>query len=513
MSERVLIADPIEERAEQIAEACRARGMVCTVETGGATVLERALTELPAALVAHLDLPIIGGAKLAEIVDANPRAHGIRILLTGDPSCVEGEETDRVITSDRNPEAVAACVEALLAEDSTRPQGDDSAEDSVVEGELSQLPLTDLLQLFHVSRRTGMVEVEHHERRPYPVGRIYLRGGDIVQAVVGLVEGEKALYRLLAWNRGSFSFRPSPVTITALIETPTRALLREGQRQQREWERLAAELLPMDAHVSLVIQADRLPNVMHPLTQEVLVVLELYSRVRDVVDHCTFPDYQVLRTLQTLLGRGMIDVRREPAVIENSPGGEVFSITHANRLREWLAHANVRGGTPRDAKLLVIAPDHETTRNFCRLIERLPGLQREGTEVPAVDDLTCIGRLAVDAEVGIEFIHLPIATRFSPLWPVVGHGALGVLVPISAPVEHSANAVRRVARELRKLPRTRIFLPAPTRPRRPRGAGCAAREHLSTRRWAALPDPPGQRREDGDSDAGNVRQNSAVRRS
>ena len=83
MSERVLIADPDEDRAKQIAEACEARGMICGVATGGATVLERVLTELPAALVAHLDLPIIGGAKLAQIVDANPRTEGTRVLLTG----------------------------------------------------------------------------------------------------------------------------------------------------------------------------------------------------------------------------------------------------------------------------------------------------------------------------------------------------------------------------------------------------------------------------------------------
>ena len=166
MSERVLIADPVEERAEQIADACEARGMTCAVATGGATVLERALTELPAALVAHLDLPIIGGEKLSEIIDANPRAQGIRILLMGARVGAPDEVAGRAVVCDDDPEAIGARVEALLSEDATRPKGDDSGEDAVVEGELSQLPLADLLQLFHVSRRTGTVEVAHHERRP-----------------------------------------------------------------------------------------------------------------------------------------------------------------------------------------------------------------------------------------------------------------------------------------------------------------------------------------------------------
>ena len=181
------------------------------------------------------------------------------------------------------------------------------------------------------------------------MGRVYLRGGDVVQAVVGLVEGEKALFRLLAWERGSFEFTPVPVTIDSRIETPTRALLREGRRQLDEWERTATNLPPLEAHVALRIRTERLPNVIHPLTQEVLVVLELYTRVRDVVDHCSYPDYQVLRTLQTLIARGMLEQRRDSAVSEIPRDARFFSSSHASRLREWLAASQPRGGSASDA--------------------------------------------------------------------------------------------------------------------------------------------------------------------
>ena len=83
-----------------------------------------------------------------------------------------------------------------------------------VEGQLAQLPLADLLQLFHVSRKTGTVEVVHGlgtGRRQ--IGRVVLRGGDVVAAAVGSVNGEKALFRLLAWDRGSFAFKPELVAI------------------------------------------------------------------------------------------------------------------------------------------------------------------------------------------------------------------------------------------------------------------------------------------------------------
>ena len=47
------------------------------------------------------------------------------------------------------------------------------------------------------------------------------------------------------------------------------------------------------------IPRSALPNVIHPLTQEVLMVLEHYTRVSEILDHCSYPDYQVLRTLHT----------------------------------------------------------------------------------------------------------------------------------------------------------------------------------------------------------------------
>jgi hypothetical protein len=101
-----------------------------------------------------------------------------------------------------------------------------------------------------------------------------------------------------------------------------------------------------------------------------------------------------------------------------------------------------------------------------------------GAESPSPNGLECIGRLAIDDDVGIEFHHVPIAERFAPLWPVVGHGALGVLIPIAAPVESRAEAVRRVARELKKLPRTRIFYLLLLGPGE-RIAPEALREHIS----------------------------------
>jgi hypothetical protein len=279
--------------------------------------------------------------------------------------------------------------------------------------------------------------------------------------VVGVVEGEKALFRLIAWERGSFAFRPEPVFAEHTIKTPTLSLLREGRRQLEEWERLAPRLPPMDAHATLKIQSASLPNVIHPLTQEVLLVLEHYSRIRDVVDRCSYPDYQVLRMLHTLIRRGMLSLRRDVPGPKGRPSrAGLFSPNQASRLRQWLHYDGPRGAKAADAKLLVASSSPEACREFARVMARLPGVKFSAAamagEVPA-DEIAPIGRIAVDTEVGIEFIQVPVTDRFQALWPVAADGAMGVLLLLAGPLSLAVDSIQRIAAVMRDLPRSRVF--------------------------------------------------------
>jgi DNA-binding response OmpR family regulator len=484
VSERALIADGDSARGRAIGEACSARGIACTRAVHGAGALESALGELPDILVAQLDLPLIDGPTLAAILRVNPRTQGIDLLFVGDrPS--DAHRTDlrgEVIPPPVDPDQVARRVQLMLEKRSRdRSDAGEPEEPGGVEGQLSQLPLAELLQLFHVSRKTGVVEVTRSDARGLrAMGRVLLSGGDVIHAESAPVKGAKALYRMLGWDRGSFAFRPEPVTAPPQIQTPTRALLREGLRQLAESERMAFDLPPSEAQVTLKIQRAALPNVIHPLTQEVLVVLEHYSRVGDVVDHCTYPDYQVLRTLHTLISRGMVELQRETPPFEEEAAG-LFSPAQVARLREWLDARRARGGTPRDAKLLVVASDAAATRDFARLLQGIPGVDLNAQLAMgalSAADLAPLGRVAVDGEIGIEIVHVPASERFAPIWPVAAHGALGTLLLLSTPVAEAGERIRRAEEEMRKAPRARAFHVVLLE-KRERDAQAALREKLS----------------------------------
>ena len=84
LREIVLIADSDVERADRLAAACTERGVEVLFASHGAQALEVALAETPIAMVAQLDLPLIDGERLSEILRANPRTGDLRILLIAD---------------------------------------------------------------------------------------------------------------------------------------------------------------------------------------------------------------------------------------------------------------------------------------------------------------------------------------------------------------------------------------------------------------------------------------------
>jgi hypothetical protein len=212
--------------------------------------------------------------------------------------------------------------------------------------------------------------------------------------------------------------------------------------------------------VVLAVDTGKLPNVAHPLTQEVLLLLEIYDLVRDVVDHCSHPDYQVLRTLQTLVDRKIVQLRRDPSGAPAGGGDALFSSAQARRLQDWLQSVGSGGPGSRLAKLLLVSPEASATREFVRLLGTLPGMQlsphfQRGQFSP--QDLEMAGQLRVGDGVGIQLLHVPSDPSFAPIWPAAAYGALGTLFLLSGPIEEAEEQIRPVRDAIRRLRRARVF--------------------------------------------------------
>jgi CheY-like chemotaxis protein len=467
----VLIADGDLDRGKGIAEACATRGLVTRFAAHGAEALEAALAEPPDVVVAALGLPLIDAPQLAGILRANPRTQGLRFLVLGGApgETLHHAAIDARVPAPVDPETVLQRIQTLLVRErgETKLARRAGLAEHDLEGKLAQLGLADLLQLFHMNRKTGAIELTRRgpdgaEER----GLVAVTDGNVVDARCGSVEGEKAFHRLLGWRTGGFAYTRARPGGAARIHTPTRALLLEGMRQLDELARLRAELPPLDAEVAFRVAPSELPPAVQPLTREVLQLLETFPRVGDLVDRSVHPDYQVLRTLQALAARGIIELRRPRGERAAASDETLFSGAQLGRLREWAQRSHGAAAPLRDVRLLLAASDPAVTREFLQLIERLPEVSIERTFRDgrfSSTTLRRIGRMGPEQEVGIELLHLPIHPSCAPLWALAAASAVGILFLVGGPGSEGARALQPVWRQIGEDGRLRSFHAALTR--------------------------------------------------
>lgn len=126
------------------------------------------------------------------------------------------------------------------------PTGTDG---SSISGKLSDVPLSDLLQMLSSTKKGGRLVIapSKKELSPQPskdTCSIYLRAGEVVGASTQDLDGVDAFYKILALTHGYFSLYPVSFEISNPIETPLEALLLEGFRRLDEEKTATIQLDP-----------------------------------------------------------------------------------------------------------------------------------------------------------------------------------------------------------------------------------------------------------------------------
>jgi CheY-like chemotaxis protein len=461
LTQLILLADGQASRRRRLVDAFHASDVEVEAVGDGASALELALSERPELVVAETELPLVEAPKLAEILRANPRTRAARFVFMGGGSRTQESAGLSDVFLPREA-SIADIVSAARAEFAIQKRL--SELNRVVErqerlcGRFPDLPLLEVMHCLHVWQCSGRLDIRC-TGKPDGCGRasVWLLEGQVVDAELGDAQGRKALYRLMGWDRGEFVLDPTGMPAKRRPLAPLRPLLREGTRQLTELGRLADQLPPWNAAVALRVHAAELPSILHPLTQEVLSLLEQYDMVGDVVDHCSYPDYQVLRTLGTLADRQILEFGTDAV----HGGGEtgLFDAQQIRRLSEWALIGPVQSSEA-DLKLLVAASCPSALADFVGLLGSIPGVSLSpGFDSGAADvgSLEPIGRLDNPGGIGIEFVNVPTGEDMAPLWPVVGSGALGTLFVLSGAVAEAASRVQPMVDALRRQPRNRMF--------------------------------------------------------
>ena len=170
-------------------------------------------------------------------------------------------------------------------------------------GSLGDMGLVDLLQTIDISRKSGVLELDSGEQR----GTVSFRDGQLVDAELGRLVGEAAIYRLLLWNEGEFEIDFRPVRVEQRIRSSTQALLMEGMRRIDEWGRLLEQIPSLDNvfEVSEEELLERLAEIPDEINR-ILRHIDGRRSLIQVVDAAEGDDLETLTAITKLYFEGII---------------------------------------------------------------------------------------------------------------------------------------------------------------------------------------------------------------
>ncbi|HSN99897.1 MAG TPA: response regulator, partial [Candidatus Nanopelagicales bacterium] len=202
-------------------------------------------------------------------------------------------------------------------------------------GSIADMNVVDLLQTFEVSRKSGIV----HLSNGVDDARIYFRDGKVVDATLGRLAGEEAVYRALIWNEGTFEVEFCKVDCADVIDTSTQGLLMEGMRRVDEWGRLLEALPPLSTVFD--VDHEELLSRLNEIPDELNGIMRLFDGRRSlmqVVDTSPFEDLSTLSTISKLYFEGLLVPAAAPA---GAPDDVVPSVDHEGSHDELIGPTSI----------------------------------------------------------------------------------------------------------------------------------------------------------------------------
>lgn len=182
-------------------------------------------------------------------------------------------------------------------------------------GRLADMAVVDLLQTIEISRKSGVI----HFGTELGEAQVWFREGAVVDAQMGRLQGEAAIYRLLSLGDGDFELEFKAVNRSQVITSNTQALLMEGMRRVDEWGRLMEQLPPLDS--VLALDSSLAEGRKADLSAEQQAMLRRFDGKRsiiDVVDDSGLDDLDSLNAISQFFFEGLLTPAAHAQASESS---------------------------------------------------------------------------------------------------------------------------------------------------------------------------------------------------
>lgn len=415
---KILIADPDIESVRALSRSLRQRGYQVHYAQDGSRALEVSVLRHPDLVLFDEGCRLLDARTFTQILRTNPRTEHIPVVLT--TAQFESDRgrglRDGYLKKPFNLDEVLSRIEHVFRRNEAAKNLKGEAEE--IEGSLSQLGIPDLMQILGMNRRSGRLNLERGNER----GEIIVADGRPVNARLGRVEGEKALFRLLAWTEGTFTFAPGTSNAKPRISRAMDDALLEGFRQADEVNRLLPTLPSRTTRLGLAPDAD-LTQEQHPVTAQVMELLRQPRALGEVLDLAPANDLDVVGVLSTLIQKGVARVMEGDESAEGRGPLLGPAELHALRGRVLRGRSTLRVAI---GKVFVCGSGASAAR---KVLSRVPDLAAVSAEPTAVKSgFGMLGRLELSEVLYLDFCVLPPAEAAQPLWRPFTSGAVGALL-------------------------------------------------------------------------------------
>lgn len=428
-NKKVLLAEPDRESAKALGLALKDSGMEVLYAKDGPVALQKALEGDPDVIVTEIVLPLLNAVKIAQILKSNPRVKDVPIvfLSSGDinPAYLPYFRNS-VIKKPYNLDEVLTRINASLKKSETAMKVQDEARE--IEGNLAQMSLVDILQIFSMNKKSGALVVRREET--FEEGMIFLKNGRVINATAGIAKGEKALYRMIGWSSGKFEYIPKDFNPGDNVAKAVDSLLMEGMRQIDEWKRMDDEFPPMEAVVALKIDPSRIPKNLRPMTKEVISLLSYYKKVEDIVNNSIYSDYDVMMTLYTLISKGVIEVSAKEGG-KDKKAEPLLTAEEAFAIKESLTSPYREGYDMDIVKIPVFCSTMDHVKALAGSLSHIGGFRLEKDYFEVNNKKMTVGelgRIKASDNITLLFIVFPAHLSVSPLWPVLLGDSIGAIL-------------------------------------------------------------------------------------
>ena len=287
-------------------------GFNVTTAVNGQDALAKVETSAPDLIISDTKMPEMDGFELVKRLKQTPDWASIPFIFLTAQSDVEDKihglelGVEDYLTKPIYIKEIITRVKILLSKKERQSIEDSGKRETRTKfaGQLADMAVVDLIQTIEISRKSGVIHFKHPDGKR---GSIYFRAGKVIDAELGRLTGEEAVYRLLVWNEGEFEVEFKNVRRKDVIELSSQGLLMEGMRRVDEWGRLCEQLPPLNT----VFEVDykELSERLAEIPDEINGILRLFDGRRSlmqVVDDCEFSDLEALNVISKLYFEGLI---------------------------------------------------------------------------------------------------------------------------------------------------------------------------------------------------------------